>query len=947
MYAEFLIYEYNTKFNPNIILNCSCYRVYSNFKEYVFEEKRCYNCCFLIESDDSDRIAHLTLPVMLGSFIDFSIRQPSSLEDNSLDGAFIIDGCIKILPNFITNNLANGHIYISKSERSFRVNLRPDLRLHYTEGSKCVKLLNLSNTSGGEMKENWLDAFKNSLYRIPAEQNTWIESEYINYFECFLRNGPQIDDLSNKVVITPVTLLERAISILSQKMSSKLLTPRLRQVFSSGNLHFVLSSKSFSRRSGQDSSSLYITVEGHKIKDASLLTSMVKRYTGSCSYSRGFSTSSPSSIQNTRALLFPDDAHNFLCPLSTKEMKNAGETLYLSYPVVISQDLSKNQREVDLVASLNGLCVPTTNEAGLYVVLDGSITSWKISEENVQPALIHLKNQFPLCITAMKFETSFFVLSTTGGIPIRYSTLYEVYVSPYEAGHIFLDAFKEDALNMRFSSFVIKSNLHTEKLLPSKATVTINNNLGSCNSFCSKLNEMAFEATSGYKSALVLPVSSSTVHREEVPSYLKKLFKRLKRLRKENSRYRKESQFECVGKHTQNLHRSFKRIKTSKVPLLRNSLTSKVNEGWRCLLSYCVGAETLQHQPQRFSSIPELFKINLSLENTRNTKVLRGDLCAAYENVYLKSRIEKKDDEKQQQVLLLNVAFGDICGGTVEDGVVVDQSLSSENINSSPTKQVCVTLTIKFTEEFKTNITRGRRRNRRKLEAKYFPIHEKCGRALVFGVLVSQTKLQAKKSKNINVEYSYVTNHHRYLIYMEDVTDIKKNITSHFKEEISSVIISYNYHMPITTGTKIANNFGQKSVVSRFEDLKREEFKGYRADGTIIYPQILFSPQSIIGRSTAAQVHEMITSEEVAFTKYGGVIAPIIFNIHHIDSATQCKLSSPKNDLMTNENGFLANQLSNVSYCLSLQNRSNCVKDAFHFLQQLYTTSGCRIDPSF
>jgi len=82
----------------------------------VLQDQEMYAACISImtnhpifEDQVLYQLCHRILPIMLGSDIDIHIRGEKEVQ-NTLFGTFIVRG-MKLIPNFITNNLGTGHVY--------------------------------------------------------------------------------------------------------------------------------------------------------------------------------------------------------------------------------------------------------------------------------------------------------------------------------------------------------------------------------------------------------------------------------------------------------------------------------------------------------------------------------------------------------------------------------------------------------------------------------------------------------------------------------------------------------------------------------------------------------------------------------------------------------------------------------------------------------------------
>lgn len=146
------------------------------------------------------------------------------------------------------------------------------------------------------------------------------------------------------------------------------------------------------------------------------------------------------------------------------------------------------------------------------------------------------------------------------------------------------------------------------------------------------------------------------------------------------------------------------------------------------------------------------------------------------------------------------------------------------------------------------------------------------------------------------------------MITMNDPLNKPKVIDSFFQKNQKSMIsIHYHYTNRLGVGTKLSNLHGQKGIVSAVKDLSRHKF--WTRDGKLVHPQLLFSKQSLVGRTTSSQTLSMLNSPDLAIGENGEVAAPLSFFVHQIEAYAKCKQMLPKNDLMTAENGFTANGL--------------------------------------
>lgn len=128
----------------------------------------------------------------------------------------------------------------------------------------------------------------------------------------------------------------------------------------------------------------------------------------------------------------------------------------------------------------------------------------------------------------------------------------------------------------------------------------------------------------------------------------------------------------------------------------------------------------------------------------------------------------------------------------------------------------------------------------------------------------------------------------------------------------------------ITTGSKLANNFGHKNVCSQLMDLRG--IHGYTRDGRRVHAQIVYGESSTLTRMSAGQYFNMITDPEVAFTKEGGIIAPIKLCVHVLNNYANNKISRLKCDTLTKTNGLESQSLSEIALNLRQQKVSASAK---------------------
>lgn len=184
---------------------------------------------------------------------------------------------------------------------------------------------------------------------------------------------------------------------------------------------------------------------------------------------------------------------------------------------------------------------------------------------------------------------------------------------------------------------------------------------------------------------------------------------------------------------------------------------------------------------------------------------------------------------------------------------------------------------------------------------------------------------------------------------MNDISVFNKSVESEMlltnyekSTQLCIINVRYSYVRSLGIGVKFANIHGQKGIV-QVVDLS--EYKYYTNDGKCVYPQVLFSPISIIGRTVASQVNSMINAK-MAISESGNVIAPMAINLHSIENCQKAGTSSgiQKLDLMAVENGILCNNLCSVLPILERQCTVNDRERMLHIISQCFNTENVVID---
>jgi hypothetical protein len=834
-------------------------------------------CCTYID----DKIEHKSFPIMLGSLIDYIIRGDTQKMNPLQFGSFILDGEYKILPNFLMNNINHiGLTRITKANKLKETRLKWNIkngiytyRLNYDEKAQTSMLRISDNTAKRSVPiENWVDIINTKLTPFKhtiTPQPTSVEYEYV--FREIIKNFPHIDDLANKVLITGPILLERVRESIKNPSTRK-------STYINGNMFFLLSkqqqivenSHKAKTAAIKNFCSLYIPMDGQKHDKIIDFIPTIKR---------GVHTKQ---TMNIEPLKFPSDGEDYICPLSCKEMKDAGKTLNLAQYVITSlavQNSTMNDyfREID-------------NPSAKYtVVINGFITPYKI---NFTFDLFVVYKRALLFPSFFLYNDFVYVVNVEN-IMLKFYSNFQIFVSPYEK-KIFYSYLHPAYTNSRHKYCTnlqkISDNfLHTQ---PSKLSVTINNMKGSCTVLDSDESTKQFLSATGYNAAIVLDPIRGTDYTHL--AHLKPPCRIPSRI---------------AAMHNDVI-----------LPPINNLLLNN-----------------FQHKSDSFdprssqttSVLNQIFEHCFKNSQCTTTKKRKKQIKVGYAKDVLINYSRMLHDELQvrkieSHQIKLYTAFN-VLGPTVEDGFILDKDVAEKG----PDKILSITLNIKIMKK-QTQITRI---NINKFKITYTPINELRENVIIFGNLTSLTDLRLTQNKKIVISSQTGKNEFRYLItYPLDQysTTIMHNISSHFNNKTCSINIHFDYRIKLGIGTKLCNQFGQKCEISDIQDLSK--YAGYDAQGNYVKPQIIMSTISIIGRLAAGQCRQMMSHPQRAFTETGGIIAPLEYTIHNIDASMKISRSNIRNDLMTNQAGFDCNELSRVASILTAQNSTNNAND---ILQQL------------
>lgn len=772
----------------------------------------------------------------------------------------------------------------------------------------------------------------------------------------------ELDSFSNKIILSPSTILAQCYNVLANddKIS------RLEDIMKKGTMFFILSKSGYNSggtlklNDNTVKTSLYTVMSGSKQNNIASQLRLVKR-------------SVTEAMKKTTALNFSEDANGFICPLTSKELVGAGEMMELAQYVTITTPISIDmvREEVEKISKP----IDTFDEVGNdeYIILYGDFITYRSIKKDM---ILTLKKQLPFC--AFFIHDNILRINYTGNIPVKFSPKYNVFISSHERNVLWKDAFDMLVPITNFGHTIQYMGDKFYRVSPAKATVFQANCKGSMTVFNTddddSLMRTIFKTTGGYHVAMILKPDLDIskfahIHDRDVGQNTKvtqpivnKLFENCKA-------------FVDNYKNFDFMSYSNDYIKTYKDYLPDQKDAIKAFKVYvKMLLKYKsvefilkVSSDSKTKPISNFQKfikkydLKGIYAMRLSLKGVvaKETKkhnifyYMPRDICKNFSiTIYYKIIEQYENNPEKAYQLQLYAAFGDIDGGTVEDGIIADVDFikNSPNIYTSSSSRVALAKNkeVKLTKNDLKEIC-------------YTPINKAIDNQIIYGSLTTKFRLYIKSNDNVKIKEINIKGVYKYMIYSTNYVD-GVQIESYMVED--SVIVSYNIMTKIGIGTKLANNFGQKDVICKIADLS--PFGGYNIKGEFIKPQILYPPQSLIGRSVGCQYISAIESPDLVITMKSKLNNPLyrdesgnlmvhkssVFGKVNIVVHNQGPLSklqstrSMKNDLWTNENGFRCNQLASLPVAVEgLNPKNKCYnKRNVRSVNEIFTLQGLIVD---
>nr|WOZ57607.1 LEF-8 [Menippe mercenaria nudivirus] len=1017
------ILEYNYRFGEYILHECPCYE--TEYQDVDFNDvcinNKSYLACIVVKKGGLAKILHLKLPIVFGSLIDYTIRKGRVFNYNQF-GCLYLDGTVKVIYNFNSNNLTAGHVYANDKKNTliFKVavenethamnlvynpksdddpikvsitNIKMDKReklenqiktmeqlVHKDQTydsaqppSKKQKTSKYSKTGVKKKNKNqkklerlmkeyekyettlktndkvytWLSMMNEAGSRLISHVSEgtyeFKKKDYFDVFNAFIECAPKLDDVSNKVSRTETYIMYRALThnidmCFASDPDMKNLGQKLYTTFKNGNMFFTLAQYIMESRLTNGFKAIWQNIEAQKINQGAMMTSTIKR-------------SVNDSIKNSKALLYSRDGYWFICTIDSREMKGAGENVMLGQLVIIPIALDVKKVVSFIVENKQTLDIEGSKRR-LQCVVNSFLQDFYVDATK----LMNLKNRFKT-ISLMVFK-SYLVINTNGYNQMKYSVKYDCFITPFEFNNIWPDAFDNYHPHLGYNSGAMFLPESAELALPAKLTVANANVKGACMNINSVFELNLFIHTNGASNAglihryirgdtTVLLSFDGKKHEGDfqiyIPIELKDSHMRYSKI--STQRLDKDeivpASIRCVFDIFKPIYDYTEANGMRMVDLLDNAKGTfdRIYNIMYDLYDMKERLEFVNVNEKKLIKTDKPLLVNDDDEGTEREQQVVYDTnlynikCFKRSNENImesyKRMLTFDVDKNHPPQMYVPVAFGDIEGGTNEDGIVIDEKL----VKYGPRKLISQTLKITFKYDNKKdnpNIS-----------------YIKCGKIInneiIFGKVHSFTPISFSTTKNTKVSAIYIPpSNYEYTISVKNASEYEKYISSTFHRKTNCINIHFSYTVPLGVGTKLSTGHGQKGVVCKVADLS--SVQGYTRHGTKVHPLILFSPTSVLGRIMASQVYSMFCQPDMALTTDGVLIAPHGVNIHNIEPSSKTKLSEVKNDLMTTENGNLYNETPFTMQVLSRQSIRQKKEEKIEYLSSILNLQGVQLN---
>lgn len=476
-FEAYLLCSYNAQIGTRLLVDCDCYADYAVeelFIERIINERKSYLACITYDSQTRKRVGHRSIPIMLGSYIDYRIRGKAAVERSRAQwGAVILKGMLKIYTSFSTFDALSMHVRETNERKSIEWFTYVDgegVALCYSD--KTVEWTYKNESRDHLQSREWIDLINRAN---PFVKHRHVQpSEYVDVFDKILEHPYDMNDLKNRQFLNGVTIINKYIDydLAKRKRKKGAGCVKMASAFESGSLYTVLSKKN-----------TYETEEWCKTYPQNYDNTLHEgRSNKTAHFLQNVTRASNEAFRNSKAVEFPTDAFDYFCILNTKELKSAGEQNVLADFVVMTEETDPMEVYAYIARASTGV--------GEHILINGFITDCRI--EWTFDDFLAMKRSLPHVTT--KFYRPYILLSTKASIPIKYSDAYDAYFSPAETTE-YAVRFPEGSMLSLTAKVLDADGLR--KTPPAKSTVAVNNIKGSIAMVTSELHRALMRQSLG------------------------------------------------------------------------------------------------------------------------------------------------------------------------------------------------------------------------------------------------------------------------------------------------------------------------------------------------------------------------------------------------------------------------------------------------------------------
>lgn len=403
-------YDEQTANFISLLNSIQCDLIYNTYSlQDCIINRHVYSCSirFKLKGNKFKKL-HAVWPILIGSRLDVAIRKMNRTEFKTLQGipnllesdhewatadiavtCFVINGMLKQIPFFITNDTSNAHIYNKNIVRIYRYDSNEkgtqlSLYFHDTDSFKQGDLV-LKRASGEIQRLNSDEEIFpqiNEFFDSPHSVQTKV------YFQKIYADGFKIDNIDNKIVISPghlfYKLFRKTLYVaLKERDYKKILKSHLivKKCIETGDLYHILSKKTvFYKETNLKHKMVNTQTEIPRSVNQNGTIFMEKRTTCYRDANTQFFPYLPylshfaqlvlsEKVKTPQVLAFNDSYIGFLCLYGTTESKNIGRQMMLARDCFISTQQNLHDLYTFLkleegfdkhYAVINGACIEIT-----------------------------------------------------------------------------------------------------------------------------------------------------------------------------------------------------------------------------------------------------------------------------------------------------------------------------------------------------------------------------------------------------------------------------------------------------------------------------------------------------------------------------------------------------------------------------------------------------------